>query len=65
MLDRTGGDADGWTEAGRRLRDADPRRYAEMLAVVKRMVAICDDPVEAMRVSVEASAAADETSADA
>lgn len=65
MFDRTSGDEDGWTEAGRRLREADPRRYAELLAVVRRMVAICDDPVAAMRAAVADDVSTDETSTDA
>ena len=65
MFDRTSGDEDGWTEAGRRLREADPRRYAELLAVVRRMVAICDDPVAAMRAAADDEASKDEASADA
>lgn len=42
------GQDDEWNETGRRLREVDPRRYAEVLAVAREIVAaylgIAPDP---------------------
>lgn len=42
-------DADAWNAAGRRLREVDPRRFADLLELAQRMVAAHDDPVAAAR----------------